>query len=381
MSDLLANRKFFTVSQVNRYAKRLLESDALLAGMFIEGEISNFTAHGSGHMYFSLKDNASTLSAVMFNGHASALNFTPQSGLKVNIFGRLSLYEKTGQYQLYVEFMEPAGVGGLHMAFTQLCDKLKAEGLFDEERKRPLPPHARCVAIITSPTGAAVQDILTTAKQRDPSVRIVIAPALVQGEAAPADLVRALHEVNNWGQADVIILGRGGGSTEDLWAFNDEAVARAIAASKIPVISAVGHETDFSVADFVADARAATPTAAAQLAVADGTALLSYVRNFITDLHETLQDRLQQHFHHAQSLTQNLTRHIQTRLAHEQLALSHKTDLLEKSSPYAAFARGMAYVQNEKNQPITSAKKIHTGNKITLHWADGSVQAEVTHEL
>lgn len=372
-----------------------------MAGLFIEGEISNFTAHRSGHCYFSLKDSGGSLSTVMFNSHASGLKFTPKNGMKVIAFGRLSLYEKTGQFQLYVEFLEPSGIGGLHLAFTQLCEKLKTEGLFDEARKRPLPAVARCVAVITSPTGAAVRDIITTAKKRDPSVRLVIVPALVQGEAAAVDIVRAINDVNVWGAADlkvrstsdintrgtadasnrsmvdVIILGRGGGNAEDLQAFNDEAVARAIAASAIPVISAVGHETDITVSDFVADVRAATPTAAAQLAVADIRGVQVALRNLTAGLHHAMRTGILKRYNQTKNLLHTLSRLTRTRLAHEQQTLAHREALLEKISPYAAFARGLAFVKNEKNEAVTASDMIKTGDLLTLHWGDGSVRAQV----
>ncbi|MCL2528448.1 MAG: exodeoxyribonuclease VII large subunit, partial [Defluviitaleaceae bacterium] len=237
------NKQVFTISQVNRYVKQMLEADALLSGLYIEGEISNFNAHSSGHMYFTLKDAAAALSSVMFSKSAEKLNFAPKNGQKVIVFGRLSMYEKSGQYQLYAEHMEPAGIGGLQLAFAQLIEKLQAQGLFDEDHKKPIPAYPASVAVITSPTGAAVQDIIRVARERNPAIKLVIVPALVQGQDAAADLARALDDVNTWGMADVIIIGRGGGSIEDLWAFNEEITARAIAASNIPVISAVGHET------------------------------------------------------------------------------------------------------------------------------------------
>ncbi|MCL2203052.1 MAG: exodeoxyribonuclease VII large subunit [Defluviitaleaceae bacterium] len=372
-----SRRQVFTVGQVNRYAKRLLEADALLAGIFIEGEISNYNAHSSGHLYFSLKDGAAALSAVMFNSHAGALAFAPKSGMKVVAFGRLSLYEKTGQYQLYVEYLEPAGVGGMHLAFAQLCEKLQAEGLFDEARKRPIPAYAKCVAIITSPTGAAVRDIIKVARGRNPVVRLVVAPALVQGAQAGLDIARAIGEVNAWGGADVIILGRGGGSTEDLWAFNEEVTARAVAASQIPVISAVGHETDVVITDFVADMRAPTPTAAAQMAVYPHRETVALLRNTINDLHFVMGEGIQSRHAQAKQLLQALSRLTQAHLAHEQQNLAHRENLLEKISPYAAFARGFTFARNENGEAITHAKAVKKGDTLTLQWADGTARVQV----
>jgi exodeoxyribonuclease VII large subunit len=372
------NRQIFTVGQVNRYAKRLLEADALLAGIFIEGEISNFHAHSSGHLYFSLKDAAAALSAVMFASHTETLAFKPGNGMKVIVFGRLSLYEKTGQYQLYAEYLEPSGVGGLHLAFAQLCEKLQDEGLFDESRKRPIPVYPRCVAVITSPTGAAVQDIIKTARERNPAVKLVVAPALVQGENAAADIARALGEVNAWGGADVIILGRGGGSTEDLWAFNTEITARAVAASRIPVISAVGHETDFTATDFTADARAATPTAAAQMAVYPYKTARDALESRLVEMKSAVRSGIISRHTQTKAIMQDILRLTQTRLAHEGQSLAYRCALLEKVSPYAAFARGFALAANEKGEAVTHAKALKTGDALTLRWADGAVKAQVT---
>ena len=258
--------KVFTVGQINRYIKNLLENDFILNSLLVQGEISNFKAHSSGHWYFTLKDAAGAISCVIFRQHAVQIPFLPENGMHVILYGSVSLYEKTGQYQLYGEFMEPIGIGALQMAFEQLKEKLSEEGLFDAEFKREIPKQIGCIAIVTSPTGAAVRDMIQIAKRRDPRVKIAVFPALVQGEQAAADIAEAIRNANSWGQADVLIVGRGGGSIEDLWAFNEEVVARAIFASGLPVISAVGHETDVTIADFVADLRAPTPSAAAELA-------------------------------------------------------------------------------------------------------------------
>ena len=259
--------KVISVSQLNRYVKSLLEGDANLAAVYIGGEISNFTNHyKSGHLYMSLKDEGAVVKAVMFRAYASKLAFTPENGMKVIVRARVSLYEKDGAFQIYIEEMQPDGVGALQIAFEQLKKKLAAEGLFEASRKKPLPRYPARVGVITSPTGAAVRDIFNVLGRRFPLARVVFTPVLVQGEGAPAQLVAALRRFNETNAADVLIIGRGGGSIEELWAFNDETVARAVAASRIPVISAVGHETDFTICDFVADLRAPTPSAAAELA-------------------------------------------------------------------------------------------------------------------
>ncbi len=268
--------KVITISQLNKYVKTLLESDRNIAAVYIGGEISNFTNHyKSGHLYMTLKDDNALVRAVMFRAAASKLTFVPQNGMKVIVKARVSLYEKEGSYQLYIDAMQPDGVGALQVAYEQLKAKLEQEGLFDQARKRPLVRYPRTVGVITSPTGAAVRDILNVLGRRYPMAKVLFAPVLVQGDGAPPQIVDAIQRMNAFADVDVLIVGRGGGSLEELWAFNDERVARAVYASRIPVISAVGHETDFTICDFVADLRAPTPSAAAELAVPDTASLLS----------------------------------------------------------------------------------------------------------
>ncbi|MBE3551630.1 MAG: exodeoxyribonuclease VII large subunit [Kyrpidia tusciae] len=257
--------KALTVSELTAYVRDLLDRDELLQDVWVMGEISNFTHHSSGHMYFSLKDAGSRIRAVMFASRNRKLIFRPEEGMKVVARGRVAVFDRDGTYQLYVEEMQPEGVGSLYLAFLQTRDRLQKEGLFDRERKRPLPAFPRVVGVITSTEGAAIRDIATTLRRRYPLARVVIFPALVQGPGAPASLAEALATACAYGELDVIIIGRGGGSPEELWAFNDESLARAIAAAPVPVVSAVGHETDFTIADYVADVRAPTPTAAAEL--------------------------------------------------------------------------------------------------------------------
>lgn len=244
-----------------------LDGDGVLQNVWVQGEISNFTRHSSGHLYFTLKDKDSRIKCVMFAGNAGRLPFAPKEGAKVVANGSVSIYERDGQYQLYVNAMQPDGIGSLYLAFEQLKKKLAAEGLFDADRKKPIPAFPSAVGVITSPTGAAVRDIIITLQRRNPGVPILLYPVSVQGTAAAPSIVKAIRAMNERREVDVLIVGRGGGSLEELWAFNEESVARAIAASELPVISAVGHETDTTIADFVADLRAATPTAAAELAV------------------------------------------------------------------------------------------------------------------
>jgi len=370
------NRQIFTVSQVNRYVKRVLESDALLAGVFIEGELSNFNAHSSGHLYFTIKDANAAISGVMFKAHTANLNFEPKNGMKVIAFGQLSLYEKTGQYQVYAEIFEPAGVGGLQLAFRQLSEKLQKEGLFDEERKRPIPAFAHKVAVITSPTGAVVHDIIRTIRGRNPVIKIVVIPAKVQGDGAAVDLAQAIKFVNASVDADTIILGRGGGSIEDLWAFNEEILARAIAASKTPIISAVGHETDFTISDFVADMRAATPTAAATAVAYDHAQMVNYIANLRVQLAKNLVENVRGRIDYVQTLVTQLNRHAKNRLAREWQNLAHHEALLEKVSPYAAFKRGYALVHHE-NRLVTGAHGLQAGQALDLIWADGTATATI----
>jgi len=370
-------RQVFTVSQVNRYVKRVLEADALLAGVFIEGELSNFQAHSSGHLYFTLKDAGAAMSGVMFKSHTANLNFDPQNGMKIIAFGQLSLYEKTGQYQLYAEVFEPAGVGGLQLAFRQLSEKLQKEGLFDEARKRQIPEFANTIAVITSPTGAAVHDIIRTIRGRNLAVKIVVVPAKVQGDGAATNLTQAIKDVNAWGGADVIILGRGGGSIEDLWAFNEEMLARAIAASKIPIISAVGHETDFTISDFVADMRAATPTAAAVAASYDYRQVIAYLTSLQESLNTNMHTNIRGRLDHTKFLLGQLNRQAKHRITQEWQNLAHHEALLEKVSPYAAFKRGYALVRGQEGTLITSTKALEQGQRLELSWADGTAVATI----
>ncbi|GGG56843.1 exodeoxyribonuclease VII large subunit [Paenibacillus radicis (ex Gao et al. 2016)] len=284
----MANQpRIYTIKEINRYIGMKLESDSLLGDVWLRGEISNFTHHSSGHMYFTLKDKDSRLKCIMFASHNQRLPFIPREGTKVMARGNVAVYERDGNYQFYVTAMQPDGIGSLYLAYEQLKKKLETEGLFAESRKRPIPRFPKAIGVITSPTGAAVRDIVITLQRRHPSVPVYIMPVLVQGNQAAPSIVKAIESLNRFGEVDVLIVGRGGGSLEELWAFNEESVARSIAASAIPVISAVGHETDFTISDFVADLRAATPTAAAELAVPHAAELRQHI------------DRQQQRLEHA----------------------------------------------------------------------------------
>ncbi|MFK7697186.1 exodeoxyribonuclease VII large subunit [Paenibacillus sp. HJGM_3] len=285
-------QSILSIKDLNRYIKMKLEGDQVLQDVWVRGEISNFTHHSSGHMYFTLKDPDSRIKSIMFASQNQRLGFIPREGTRVIARGNISIYERDGQYQFYVMQMQPDGVGNLYLAFEQLKKKLGDEGLFAAERKRPIPKFPRAVGVITSPTGAAVRDIIITLQRRYPSIPILLYPAIVQGNQAAPSVVRGIEAMNRLGEVDVLIVGRGGGSLEELWAFNEEIVARAIRASRIPVISAVGHETDFTIADFAADLRAATPTAAAELAVPHRLELRQHLQHLRQRLHQAQHARL-----------------------------------------------------------------------------------------
>ena len=394
--------KVFTVGQINRYIKNLLENDFILNSLLVQGEISNFKAHSSGHWYFTLKDATGALSCMVFRQDAEEIPFLPENGMQVILYGRVSLYERTGQYQLYGEFMEPVGMGALQMAFEQMKEKLAAEGLFDADFKREMPAHAKCIAVVTSPVGAAVRDVIQIVKRRDPRVKIAVFPTLVQGEKAAEDIVRSLRLANEWGGADVIILGRGGGSMEDLWPFNEEKVARAVFASEIPVISAVGHETDFTITDFVSDLRAPTPSAAAELATAiplesriamlegmqerlwrDVSAAMVSSRRRLEFLKErpVLKcplEKLHQLRADVEGQSQAMQRETMRRLEKNAGRLAAAQARLESVSPFSVMKRGYAMILNEAGQPLTAAADAREGQKLQIEMRDGRLYAAVT---
>lgn len=392
--------KVITVSQLNRYVKSLLEGDRNLAAVYIGGEISNLTNHyKSGHLYLSLKDEGALVRAVMFRTFAEKLRFRPEDGMKVIVKARVSLYEKDGSYQLYIEEMQPAGVGALQVAFEQMKKRLAAEGLFDESRKRPLPHYPSRVGVITSPTGAAVRDIINVLGRRYPLAKIILAPVLVQGDGAPPQLIKALRFLNETRAADVIILGRGGGSIEELWAFNDENVARAVAASRIPVISAVGHETDFTICDFVADLRAPTPSAAAELAVPDQHQLLLHLAQMQEITRQAAQSSLAAARHRLdvttsrrclktplyyveeQSmrldyLTQKFVHAVQTGLHESDRKLAAYGAKLDALSPLKVLSRGYS-LSYHGEQVVKSVNDVRSGDRLDLQLSDGKIRCTV----
>ncbi|WP_413379815.1 exodeoxyribonuclease VII large subunit [Alkalihalobacillus sp. 1P02AB] len=289
----MLKQNVLTVTEVTRYIKSLMEEDFQLQNCWLRGEISNFKRHSRGHMYFTIKDENTRMQAVMFAGNNRFLDFNPENGMKVIVQGEINVYEPYGAYQMYVREMQPDGIGSLYLAYEQLKADLEKEGLFSQERKKALPQFPKNIAIITSPTGAAIKDMASTLKRRYPIAHLALFPVLVQGEQAPASIINAIEQANLIGQFDVLLLGRGGGSIEELWAFNDEYVARAIADSSIPIISAVGHETDFTISDFVADLRAPTPTGAAEMAVPDLKDLFIHIHQYKQRLMRQMNERVQ----------------------------------------------------------------------------------------
>lgn len=392
--------KVYSVEQINRYIRNLLENDFILNSFWVKGEISNFKAHSSGHLYFTLKDAFASIQCVMFEGAAQLLPFLPENGLSVAVCGYVSVYEKTGQYQLYAELIEPLGVGSLTLAFEQLKEKLAVEGLFDAEYKREICPYPKCVAVVTSPTGAAVRDVIRIIKRRNHTVKIVVVPVLVQGEYAPDSIVEGIKLVNQWGKADTLIVGRGGGSLEDLWAFNEEKVARAIFASEIPVISAVGHETDFTIADFVADLRASTPSAAAELSVKNLEDMTEQFQSVVSRLEYAVTNQMiqwkkrlefilqakvlqqpliqiQKQDSYIKQLQKQLEKQVYYILEKKQQKYNALKQQLDVVSPLKVLQRGYLLAKNEKGATLTTVKSIQKGENITLYFQDGTARATI----
>ena len=392
--------KVYSVEQINRYIRNLLENDFILNSFWVKGEISNFKAHSSGHLYFTLKDAFASIQCVMFEGAAQLLPFLPENGLSVAVCGYVSVYEKTGQYQLYAELIEPLGVGSLTLAFEQLKEKLAVEGLFDAEYKREICPYPKCVAVVTSPTGAAVRDVIRIIKRRNHTVKIVVVPVLVQGEYAPDSIVEGIKLVNQWGKADTLIVGRGGGSLEDLWAFNEEKVARAIFASEIPVISAVGHETDFTIADFVADLRASTPSAAAELSVKNLEDMTEQFQSVVSRLEYAVTNQMiqwkkrlefivqakvlqqpliqiQKQDSYIKQLQKQLEKQVYYILEKKQQKYNALKQQLDAVSPLKVLQRGYLLAKNEKGATLTTVKSIQKGENITLYFQDGTARATI----
>lgn len=393
--------ELLNVTELNEYLRCLMEGDALLSDILVRGEVSNFKNHyATGHLYFSLKDETGAVRAVMFRSYASRLRFQPENGMKVIVHGRVSVFPRSGDYQIYVNEMQPDGAGALAVAFEQLRRKLEAEGLFDEARKRPLPPYPTRIGLITSPTGAAVRDMLQVLGRRYPLSDVVLFPALVQGPGAPESLVKGLRCFAGEVPVDLIIIGRGGGSMEDLWCFNHENVVRAVAASPVPVISAVGHETDFTLCDFAADLRAPTPSAAAELAVPDKTELAARItalagraeaaeRQVLVSLREKLRRLagsaalsspryvLDRERMTLDLLAQKLIHEGQGLVPPRRAALAALCGKLSALNPAGVLARGFGIVFDETGHTVSTVEALSEDETIRVKLTDGEATATV----
>lgn len=397
----MSSERIFTVTEINNYIKHLIQNDVLLSHLYVKGEISNFKLHTSGHAYFTLKDEASRIKCVMFKGNSSKLKFIPEDGCAVILRGYFSIYERDGQYQLYVEDMIPEGTGSLYKAYEQLKKKLSELGYFDEARKKRLPFLPKAVGIVTSPTGAAVRDIISIIKRRCPSVDIFLYPVQVQGAGAENEIAEGIRYFNSMRNVDVMIVGRGGGSIEELWAFNEEAVAKALFESEIPVISAVGHETDFTISDFTADLRAATPSAAAELAVPDSQALLNRLNQYRYMLNSSIANYIGNRRIRVEKITRdNVFRQLEKKI----LNMNQTLDMLKKYldynmlniiknsrneldnaygkllilNPDSALGRGYGMVRRHKDgKLLTSIKELQLEELLEIRLKDGSALVEV----
>ena len=400
----MPEQSIFSVSQINEYIKMTLESSPVLKNVFLRGEVSNFKSnYSSGHLYFSLKDETSSIKAVMFRSNASRLKFRLESGMKVIVHGRISTYTVSGDCQIIIDDMQPDGAGALAIAFEQLKKRLMSEGLFDAERKKQIPKFPKKVGVITSASGAALHDIINVSGRRSPATEIIIYPSYVQGELAPKSLTGGILFFNRKCQVDVIIIGRGGGSAEDLWCFNDEVLARAIAESEIPVISAVGHETDFTICDFVADLRAPTPSAAAELAFPDTAEILSRVKVLGRKAEDSTVNRLNNLQNRLEIMRKSVELHSpSTYLASRENTLALLKGRLDSAqrtifddaqnrfrmlctrlegvNPLAVLSHGYSVVENREGSIVSSVADVETGELITVKLSDGEINATVTEK-
>ena len=397
----ITERKVITVSELNEYIKMIIDNDELLVSVCVRGEISNFTNHyKTGHFYMTLKDEASLIKAVMFRGNASKLKFLPENGMKVIVTGRVSAYIRDGQYQIYIDSMEPDGIGALYIAYEQLKKKLAAEGLFDREKKKPLPKIPTRIGIITSPTGAAIRDIINILGRRFPLCRPILYPSLVQGDGASAQIIAGIDYFNEKKNVDVLIVGRGGGSLEDLWAFNDETLCRRVAASNIPIISAGGHETDFTLCDFAASVRAPTPSAAAELAVPESSELKRKINNVNARMELLCEQRIKILKEKLTALSNSrvltnpinfiddrkmalgmtedkLITRMNTLLERKKSSLVSHAAKLDALNPLSVVARGYSAVFNDEGKLIKSISQTKKGDMVSFMVTDGKISAEV----
>ena len=389
-----------SVSDVTRYIRQVFESDEILQDLWISGEISNLSKPSSGHIYFTLKEAQSGIKCVIWRTTALRIRTPMQNGMAVEAHGTVSIYERDGTYQLYVDQIRAAGEGVLYLEFLRLRDRLSEEGLFDDERKRPLPERPKVIGIITSPTGAALQDMLNTLRNRYPLARVVLAPVPVQGDEAPPAIAAAIKALNQQVQPDVIILARGGGSLEDLWAFNDERVVRAVAGSSAPTVTGVGHETDFTLADFAADLRAPTPTGAAVATTPDKNTLLSELAEFQNALRQTMVSNLytcnaeldnlrtrlraespvrkiRSSRQYLDAIEQRIQSGFSTHLSYRKMAVGTFRSQLSALNPYAVLQRGYALVNKPDSTRINSVSQVNIDDSVVVHVSDGSFTADV----
>ena len=394
------SQQIFSVTQINEHIKSILDRDGLFANVAIQGEISNYKMYPSGHHYFTVKDDGAALKCVRFRNNAMRMRFRPENGMQVIAFGSISVYPRDGVYQLYCTSMVPNGIGDLHAAFEQLKEKLSKQGLFDPSHKIPIPKFPKTIGIITSSAGAAIHDILRILNKRFPLAKVRLLPVRVQGEEAPGEIAAAIRYANQFCLADVLIVGRGGGSIEDLWAFNDEIVAHAIYHSQIPVISAVGHEPDVTISDFVADLRAATPSNAAELAVPDQEAIRQQLDSVLSAMITSVTRQLRASRRQLDALSaspmlqspskqiesrRERLRHIVSRLTSAQQNQIHirrnrfvsLTAKLDALSPLAVLTRGYSVVRTENDHIVKSKEQLNSGDPIQITFADGSVSAKV----
>ena len=392
-------KNIFSVGQINRYVKNMFTQDFILQKIYVKGEVSNCKYHTSGHIYFSLKDETGVLSCVMFAGHRRGLAFRMKDGDSVVVGGAVDVYERDGRYQLYAKEISLEGAGALYERFLALKTELEEMGMFAQEYKQPIPAFIHRLGVVTAPTGAAVQDIRNISLRRDPYLQIILYPALVQGEGAADSIVRGIHMLDQ-AEVDVIIVGRGGGSIEDLWAFNEEKVARAIFECRTPIISAVGHETDFTIADFVADLRAPTPSAAAELAVADFRQILQNIAGLRDRMQKAMQRmaelgraqlmqyqmrfqylnpeaKLRDNRQRLADLDELLRRAMKNRIAEERHMLGIYLERYRGLSPLYKLNQGYSFVSDREGNGIISTKQVHSGDLLEISVTDGVIEAEV----
>ncbi|MDF2881055.1 MAG: xseA [Clostridiaceae bacterium] len=388
--------KTLTVSALNNYIKKIMDNDFILGNLSIKGEISNFKLHSSGHLYFSLKDEVGKINCIMFKNNAEKLNFTPEDGAKVIVRGRVSVYQKDGAYQLYCEHMDIEGLGELYVEFEKMKAKLEKQGLFALEHKRQIPKYAKKIGVVTSPTGAAIRDIINVSKRRNPLIELIIYPALVQGNNAEPDIIKGISELNKYNDIDVIILARGGGSIEELWSFNEENVAKAIYDSKIPIVTGIGHETDFTIADFVSDKRAPTPSAAAEIAVFNLSELNNQINSYQNSIKTAFYNKIENSYSKVHVLSKSLElnspanfiineyTHIDSNKSLLEFKMNNKINinkeklsrlnsLLSAHNPLNVLNKGYSVIEDPEDKIVTEVKVLEELKEFKVILKDGNI--------